>query len=1121
MLTAFSRWLPFTGTKPPALPLQRQASGDLEDDEIPRYPPFAKGLPVAPLDKVMLTQRELVSRIQQTLGLSQAESDELLRPVLENYASFVHLLPASEAHHHRGAGGLFRHGLEVAFWATQASEAIIFVRDGTPRQRREQEPCWRFAVCLAALLHDLGKPLSDVVVTNKAGSTEWNPYAETLLEWASENAVDRYFLRWNKGRHQRHERLATLALNMILTPAVRRYLRGPGPDLMKAVVEAISGTSALHPVTQLVLKADQESVKRDLRESRLSIDEHSIGLSIEPYIIDGIRSLVSSRRWKVNVSGAEVWNLEEGVFIAWRTASQSLVRHLQDKDIPAVPHDPDTLADYLIERGFAVPRPVPGSDADSDAYYRYWEVEPDPDAIEQGEMAMRAKIMMLRMEDRTLVFGNAENPPAAIPARITGVNDSQDVTGGDSGSPLGDGTEMPSSPQASGLEPSAAEQAPTVSPTDGSETEEEPAGGNADGPFCPHANMSGSQASPGNEAQAPTDTMADAGAEAPVAKVAPASTPAPQGSLLGRAPLATFGDGLGIDLGPGTSKPRKPAASPPTSEALTGPQVPPIVTASGNEPGISTGRTGEADPKAAEATPSSPALPEATPPNVADFASALSAGIGMDFPFAAEPGATPHSPEPEEEGEVGAEMEATHPLPEPSIDGLEGAGAEGPPAVKTLANTALSLDRRVPNAGVQVAENPAAPPRGSTEREARAHTSVPSALGGPLVGDNGKGAVPMDLDALLSPKASSGPSKAARPLLAPESNTSRVRTVSQEQASGEGRADRQSGAEKPRITRHERAGGEAAARAYSESVRQPQARQLDNDLSKDIPWRAYGEAGMVLRRIVKPILKREAALGVHLLKTDAEIALIWPDAAQAVSKPPVELQGLLVDNDMVALGEGGVIEQEREGFTVVVLCGELAQVIHQRLGQLEASIEATLEVSQAEVGSTNQEPVAEGRPAEPAATDRPTPKIVGRKRRKESAESGESVEVQHDAPPKAATVSSTPTLGESLHLVTNATPDRRDDAEANREFDISPPSLSLNEALARLHGMVLSGEGEWLVGSVRKEGDQWVTSALALDRIAGDYPNLTRTRLKNAIKTMRLGMWVIGSEQKLVVRSSP
>nr|WP_276611704.1 TraI domain-containing protein [Thiorhodococcus mannitoliphagus] len=36
-------------------------------------------------------------------------------PLIERYAAFAHLLRALETQHHRGAGGLFRHGLEVAF----------------------------------------------------------------------------------------------------------------------------------------------------------------------------------------------------------------------------------------------------------------------------------------------------------------------------------------------------------------------------------------------------------------------------------------------------------------------------------------------------------------------------------------------------------------------------------------------------------------------------------------------------------------------------------------------------------------------------------------------------------------------------------------------------------------------------------------------------------------------------------------------------------------------------------------------------------------------------------------------------------------------------------------------
>jgi conjugal transfer pilus assembly protein TraI len=89
----------------------------IDDAEIPRYLPFLKGLPVAAPARIVTTQSELIARLQDGLAFTDTRFAALVRPVIERYAAFVHLLPASEAHHHRGAGGLFRHGLEVAFHA--------------------------------------------------------------------------------------------------------------------------------------------------------------------------------------------------------------------------------------------------------------------------------------------------------------------------------------------------------------------------------------------------------------------------------------------------------------------------------------------------------------------------------------------------------------------------------------------------------------------------------------------------------------------------------------------------------------------------------------------------------------------------------------------------------------------------------------------------------------------------------------------------------------------------------------------------------------------------------------------------------------------------------------------
>jgi hypothetical protein len=75
------------------------------DDEIPRYPPFMKGLPATHPDKLIETQRELIGQIREA-GLASSEIfEQFYRQSLRRFASYAHLLPASQTHHHRGAGG--------------------------------------------------------------------------------------------------------------------------------------------------------------------------------------------------------------------------------------------------------------------------------------------------------------------------------------------------------------------------------------------------------------------------------------------------------------------------------------------------------------------------------------------------------------------------------------------------------------------------------------------------------------------------------------------------------------------------------------------------------------------------------------------------------------------------------------------------------------------------------------------------------------------------------------------------------------------------------------------------------------------------------------------------------
>jgi len=319
-------------------PAGRDAAS-IDDADIPRYPPFVKGLPVAAPVRIVATQRELITRLQDGLAFTDARFAVLVRPIIERYAAFVHLLPASEAHHHRGAGGLLRHGLEVAFHAAQASQGRIFALDRSPAERRELEPRWRLAAGLAGLCHDVGKPVSDLSVSDREGRTTWRPLLESLTDWAAANDVEHYFLRWRERRHARHETFGLLMLERILTPEVTAWLVDADPEIMQGLLSAVAGIDDGAVLGNLVVEADRASVERDLRENHIDPATTSLGVPVDRYLLDAMRRLARGGRWQINVPGARLWMLAEGLHLVWPAGAEDVVESEEGVDVITEPAD--------------------------------------------------------------------------------------------------------------------------------------------------------------------------------------------------------------------------------------------------------------------------------------------------------------------------------------------------------------------------------------------------------------------------------------------------------------------------------------------------------------------------------------------------------------------------------------------------------------------------------------------------------------------------------------------------------------------------------------------------------------------------------------------------------------
>lgn len=385
------------------------------DEEIPRYPPFMRGLPSTHPDKLIDTQRELIDQIREAGIASNDIFDEFYLASLRRFASYAHLLPASQTHHHRGAGGLLRHAAEVSLWSLQSGDRVLLPGEQAPRRRRELEPRWHLAVFLAALCHDVGKPVTDLVVTSRDGEKVWNPFIEDLYSWARRNDVDRYFLHWRENRAKKHTAISSLIAERIISPKSLAWIAEGDTELVLWMMETINGQpSAENLIHDLVIRSDQVSVERDLQSLGVAFTGYEIGLPVERFLVDIMRRLVREGVWDVNQPGSRLWQIDGHLYLVWPAAGEEIAAIINQEKIPGLPRTPNSLLDMLVDRKLASIR------EDQVKEKGYWYVAPDVLA----EKIPNIRLTAIRLRDPSLVI---DPPPATVPGKVFDREEPEDI----------------------------------------------------------------------------------------------------------------------------------------------------------------------------------------------------------------------------------------------------------------------------------------------------------------------------------------------------------------------------------------------------------------------------------------------------------------------------------------------------------------------------------------------------------------------------------------------------------------------------------------------------------------------------------------------------------------------
>ena len=246
---------------------RRGLSGDAVAQETKSSPAPVGELPVlgfwAIVERTGTTS--LVDTLRTKLGLPAEVFEQAVQPVIEAYAEFVQMLPASESDHHPEPGGLFTHGMEVVGLALDYRRGQILPPSAAPEAIGERAHRWTYAVFVAALLHDVGKPIAclRVMMRDAQGSTElWSPLADSLGTRGATSYRSEFVERGTQ-QGEVHQKLPLLLLNRIVPASILGWVAADAA-LARELWAFLSGDLAGQEgaIGALVLRAHRELGRR-------------------------------------------------------------------------------------------------------------------------------------------------------------------------------------------------------------------------------------------------------------------------------------------------------------------------------------------------------------------------------------------------------------------------------------------------------------------------------------------------------------------------------------------------------------------------------------------------------------------------------------------------------------------------------------------------------------------------------------------------------------------------------------------------------------------------------------------------------------------------------------------
>ena len=310
---------------------------------------------------------KLVQLVERKTRLSLANFAKDCQPVLESLAEFVQMLPASESHHHAHPGGLWQHLLEVADAALTFRAGMELPPGAGTEERKRLEHRWTYAVFVASLLHDVGKPVTDIRVTlytqDPRDGRPWTPLAGPMRAFGA-HWYSLAFADPTERDYQAHAKLGAMLLHTFVPPRVTRWLAEEG-DVLAQLLAYLSGEDKDGALGSLIKRADSDSVRRNLLTGPRTRFATARARPLIERLMEALRRmLVEGASLPLNRPGAAGWVHDGKVYFVCARLADEVRNYLsQHESLQGVPGKDknDRLFDTWQEYGAAETAPDGGA----------------------------------------------------------------------------------------------------------------------------------------------------------------------------------------------------------------------------------------------------------------------------------------------------------------------------------------------------------------------------------------------------------------------------------------------------------------------------------------------------------------------------------------------------------------------------------------------------------------------------------------------------------------------------------------------------------------------------------------------------------------------------------------